>query len=65
VYTNTNNNNTEQLLVLVYTNTNNCSVLYLYSFSDKLYPTWWWSQQHWPKHVADKLYTAGNIVVLW
>ena len=22
-------------------------------------------QQHWPKHVVDKLYTADNIVVLW
>jgi len=30
-----------------------------------LYPTWWWPQQHWPKHVVDKLYTPGNIVVLW
>ena len=49
---------------LPYTNTNNCSVLYLYSFSDKLYPTWWWPQQHWPKHV-DKLYTSDNIVVWW
>ena len=38
---------------------------YLYSFSDKLYPTWWWPQQHWPKHVVDKLYTPDNIVVLW
>ena len=40
-------------------------MLYLCSFSDKLYPTWWWPQQHWPKHVADKLYTPDNIFVLW
>ena len=32
--------------------------------TDKLFPTWWWSQQHWPKHVVDKLYTLDNIVVL-
>ena len=38
---------------------------YLYSFSDKLYPTWWWLQQQWPKHVVDKLYTPDNTVVLW
>ena len=38
---------------------------YLYNFFDKLYPTWWWPQQHWPKHVVDKLYTPDNIVVLW
>jgi len=31
----------------------------------KLYPTWWWPQHHWPKHVVDKLYTPDNIVVLW
>jgi len=43
----------------------NCSVLYLYSFSDKSYPTWWWPQQHWPKHVVDKLHKPHNIVVLW
>jgi len=29
-----------------------------------LYPIWWWPQQHWPKHVVDKLYTPDNIVVL-
>jgi len=40
-------------------------ISYLYSFSDKLYPTWWCPQQHWPKHVVDKLYTPDNIVVLW
>jgi len=40
-------------------------VLYLYSFSDKFYSTWWWPQQHWPKHVVDKLYTPDKIVVLW
>ena len=50
---------------LTYTNSNNCSVLYLYSFSDKLYPTCWWPQQQWPKHVVDNLYTPDNIVVLW
>jgi len=38
--------------------------IYEYSFSDELYPTWWWPQQHWPKHVVDKLYTPDNIVVL-
>ena len=38
---------------------------YLYIFSDKLYPTWWWPQQHRPKHVVGKLYAADNIVVLW
>ena len=43
----------------------NCSVLYLYSFSDKLYPTWWWPQQHWPKHVIEKLYTPDNVAVSW
>ena len=32
---------------------------------DKLYPTWWWPQQQWPKHVVDKLYTLDNIAVLW
>jgi len=37
----------------------------VYSFSDKLYPTWRWPQQHWPKHVVDKLYTPDNTVVLW
>jgi len=40
-------------------------VLYLYSFCDNLFPTWWWPQQHCPKHVVDKSYTADNIVVLW
>jgi len=40
-------------------------MLYLYTFCDKLYPTWWWPQQYWPKHVVDKLYTPDNIVVLW
>jgi len=38
---------------------------YLYSFSDKLYPTWRWPQQQWPKHVVDKLHAPVNIVVLW
>jgi len=51
---------------LTYINTNNCSVIsYLYSFSDKMYPTWWWPQQHWPKHVVDNSYTPDNMVVLW
>jgi len=35
----------------------------LYNFSDKLYPTWWWTQQHWSKNVVavDKLHTPDNI----
>ena len=39
-------------------------LLYLYSCSDKLYPTWWWTQQHWPQHVVDTLYTPDNIAAL-
>jgi len=42
-----------------------CVISYLHSFSDKLYPTWWWPQQQWPKHVVGKLYTPDNIVVLY
>jgi hypothetical protein len=57
------------LVPLTYTNTNGCFVLYHFYIASliKLYPTWWWPQQHWPKHVVDvdRLYTPDNRVVLW
>ena len=46
-----------------------CVILFVYNNKKwkliKLYPIWWWPQEHWPKHVIDKLYTPDNIVVLW
>ena len=42
-----------------------CVMSHLYSFSDKLYPTWRWPQHHWSKHIVGNLYKPDNIVVLW
>ena len=46
-----------------------CVILFVYNNKKwkliKLYPIWWWPQEHWPKHVIDKLYTPANIVVSW
>ena len=38
---------------------------YLCNSSDKIVSNLMMTQQHWPKHVVDKLYTPDNIVLLW
>jgi len=57
----------EILFPLTYTN--NFSILYHIYIASliKIYPTWRWPQQRWPKHVVDvdKLYIPDNLFVLW